>query len=130
VYGKGLKGCGDVKAKIKQGYDYADEVRSSLLQRCFRDIPGVKLMTEIKCKHAIHDSMRGKELNRWYIYIDEGTSHEERKGNLVLALFDQHGRSWDILAIGTDGKLHLYTGIPSYVEGIKVDDKGRIVVES
>ena len=133
--------------KLERGEDYLGvnsvqkSERSSLLQRCIRLLSGeeitesyevkeVKVMVEIKCKHAIHESMKGKELNRWYIYIDERDTHPERKGNLVMALFDQYGVSHDVLAIGTDGKLHLYTGIPSYVEGIKVDEKGRIVVES
>ena len=47
-----------------------------------------------------------------------------------MMIFDQHGKSWNVLAVGVDGKLHLFKGLPSWIEGIKVDSLGRIVVES
>ena len=89
-------------------------------------------MAEVRCKHELHESMRGKPLEKWHIYIHEGPSIKGSKqnGDLIMAIFDQHGKSWDVLAVGVDGKLHLFVGLPNWIEGIKVDSKGRIVVES
>lgn len=89
-------------------------------------------MGEVRCKHEIHESMKGKPLGKWYIYIHEEESipNSKQKGDLILAMFDQNGKSWDILAVGVDGMLHLFKGIPDWVEGIKVDSLGRIVVDS
>jgi hypothetical protein len=96
-------------------------------------------MVEIRCKHEIHESMRGKPLGTWYIYIheDESIPNNKQQGDLILAKFDQNGKSWEVLAVGVDGKLHLFRGIGWVngckvidVEGIKLDELGRIVVES
>ena len=89
-------------------------------------------MVEQRCKHEIHESMRGKPLGKWFIYVyeDESIRGSKQKGDLILDMFDQNGKPWDILAIGVDGKLHLFKGLPATIEGIKLDDQGRIVVES
>lgn len=93
----------------------------------------------MKCKHEIHESMKGKPLEKWYIYIYKGLSAPGKKqtGDLILAKFDQFGKSWDILAVGVDGYLHRFKGIGYIngvktidVEGVRLDEQGRIVVES
>lgn len=105
----------------------------------FNNLPpsvnGVK-RPEGKCKHEIHESMRGKPLEKWHIRIfgdcedDVETGRGAWAGDLIMSTFDQNGKSWDVLAVGVDGKLHLFVGLPGWIEGIKVDSKGRIVVES
>lgn len=84
------------------------------------------------CKHEIHESMRGKPLEKWHIYIheEESIKGSKQQGDLIMAVFDQNGKSWDVLAVGVDGMLHLFVGLPNWIEGVKVDSKGRIVVES
>lgn len=89
-----------------------------------------------RCKHEIHESVRGKPLEKWHIRIfgdlpdDEETGTGAWAGDLIMSCFDQYGKSWDILAVGVDGKLHLFKGLPSTIEGVKVDSMGRIVVEN
>ena len=91
---------------------------------------------EGRCKHEIHESMKGKPLEKWHIRIfgeepnDVETGTGPWAGDLLMMIFDQHGKSWNVLAVGVDGKLHLFKGLPNWIEGIKVDSLGRIVVES
>jgi hypothetical protein len=98
-------------------------------------VNGVK-RPERKCKHEIHESMRGKPLETWHIRIfgdlptDDETGKGAWAGDLIMSKFDQFGKSYDVLAVGCDGMLHLFKGLPSHIEGIKLDPKGRIVVES
>jgi hypothetical protein len=112
----------------------------------FNNLPstvnGVK-RPEQRCKHEIHESMKGKPLEKWHIRIfgyepdDEETGKGPWAGDLIMSIFDQNGKSWDVLAVGVDGKLHLFKKV-GYVngvkvidiEGIKLDSQGRIVVES
>jgi hypothetical protein len=112
----------------------------------FNNLPptvnGVK-RPEGRCKHEIHESMRGKPMEKWHIRIfgeiesDEETGHGAWAGDLIMSIFDQNGKSWDVLAVGCDGKLHLFRNV-GYVNGVKVididgiklDSAGRIVVES
>jgi hypothetical protein len=112
----------------------------------FNNLPptvnGVK-RPEQRCKHEIHESMKGKPLEKWHIHIfgtepsDVETGKGAWAGDLILSVFDQTGKSWKVLAVGCDGKLHLFKGL-GYVngvkvidiEGVKTDSEGRIVVES
>jgi hypothetical protein len=105
-------------------------------------VNGVK-RPEQRCNHEIHESMKGKPLERWHIRIfgDLPTDTETGKGawagDLIMSDFDQNGKSWSVLAVGCDGKLHLFKGV-GFVNGrksididnIKLDSVGRIVVES
>jgi hypothetical protein len=105
----------------------------------FNNLPptvnGVK-RPEQRCKHEIHETMKGKPMEKWHIRIfgyapnDTETGKGPWAGDLIMSVFDQYGKSHDVLAVGVDGKLHLFTGLPNWIEGVKVDSKGRIVVES
>jgi hypothetical protein len=98
---------------------------------------------EQKCKHEIHESMRGKPLEKWHIRIfgdcadDTETGTGPWAGDLIMAVFDQNGKSWPVVSVGVDGMLHRFKGIGFEngvkvidVEGTKVDNLGRIVIES
>lgn len=98
---------------------------------------------EVRCKHEIHESMRGKPLEKWHIRIwgdlpgEVSKEGGVQKGDLIMAVFDQFGKSWNVVAVGIDGMLHRFRGIGFVdgvksidVEGVKVDELGRIIIES